>query len=39
MTNINVGRVLLGGLVAGVVLNIGEFILNGLLLAETMRAG
>ncbi len=37
MNNINVGRVLLGGLVAGVVLNIGEFILNGLLLAKPME--
>ena len=38
MTNINVGRVLLGGLVAGVVLNIGESILNGLVLAQSMKA-
>ncbi len=38
MTNINVGRVLLGGLVAGVVLNIGEAILNGVLLAEAAKA-
>ncbi len=37
MKKINVGRVLLGGLVAGVVLNIGEFLLNGLLLAEEMK--
>jgi hypothetical protein len=37
MTNINAGRVLLGGLVAGVVLNIGEALLNGVLLAETMK--
>jgi hypothetical protein len=37
MNKINVGRVLLGGLVAGVVLNIGEFLLNGLLLAEEMK--
>jgi len=36
MGKINVGRVLLGGLLAGAVLNIGEFVLNGLLLAETM---
>ncbi len=28
MTRINMGRVILGGLVAGVVINIGEFILN-----------
>ena len=38
MTNINVGRVLLGGLAAGVVLNIGEALLNGVLLAETAKA-
>ena len=37
MAKINVGRVLLGGLVAGVVLNIGEFVLNGVLLAESMK--
>ena len=33
MANINLLRVLLGGLVAGVVLNVGEFILIGLVLA------
>lgn len=38
MTNINVGRVLLGGLVAGVVLNIGEGLLNAWLLADAMKA-
>lgn len=37
MSKINVGRVLLGGLAAGVVLNIGEFLLNGVLLANTMK--
>ncbi len=37
MGKINGGRVLLGGLVAGVVLNIGEFIFNGLLYAEKMK--
>ncbi|MEP7338827.1 MAG: hypothetical protein ABI977_13920 [Acidobacteriota bacterium] len=37
MAKINVGRVLLGGLLAGVVLNIGEFILNGVLLADAMK--
>src|SRR5215510_1097478 len=36
MKNINVGRVLLGGFIAGVVLNIGEFLLNGVLLADSM---
>src|SRR5947207_1624980 len=38
MGKINVGRVLLGGLVAGVVLNIGEWLLNGVLLKEAMKA-
>jgi len=37
MGKINNGRVLLGGLVAGVVLNIGESLLNGVLLAKTME--
>src|ERR1041385_6550031 len=37
MNNINFGRVLLGGIVAGIVLNIGEWILNGKLLAAQMR--
>ena len=37
MGNINMGRVILGGLVAGLVLNIGEFLLNGVLLAEQMK--
>ncbi|HEX9004963.1 MAG TPA: hypothetical protein VGB07_33945 [Blastocatellia bacterium] len=37
MTKINVGRVLLGGLLAGVVLNIGEALLNAVVLAETMK--
>ena len=30
----NYGRVILGGLVAGLVLNIGEFLLNGVILAQ-----
>jgi len=38
MKKINVGRVLLGGLVAGLVLNIGEFLLNGVILAKDMQA-
>ncbi len=38
MSGINVSRVVLGGLVAGVVLNIGEFIFNGVLFAETIEA-
>jgi hypothetical protein len=36
MGRINGSRVLLGGLVAGVVINIGEFIYNGLLTADAM---
>jgi len=38
MNNINFGRVLLGGLVTGLVLNIGEFLLNGVVLAKQMEA-
>lgn len=34
----NWNRVLLGGLVAGVVLNIGEWLLNGVILADQMDA-
>jgi hypothetical protein len=37
MVNINVGKVILGGLVAGVVLNIGEALLNSVVLAKTME--
>ena len=37
MANINMARVVLGGLLAGLVLNIGEFLLNGVLLAEQMK--
>src|SRR5262245_20470857 len=37
MKKINIGRVLLGGLLAGVVLNIGEFLLNGVVLADDMK--
>lgn len=33
---INFGRVILGGLVAGVVLNLGEMVLNGTILAKDM---
>jgi len=33
---INFGRVLLGGLVAGVILNIGEWVLNGIVLQKEM---
>lgn len=34
---INIGRVLLGGLVTGLILNIGEWVLNGIVLAKDMK--
>ena len=37
MKNINVGRVLIGGLLAGLILNIGEFLLNDVILGTQMR--
>ena len=37
MSKINVGKVVIGGLIAGVVLNVGEFLINGLLLADAMK--
>lgn len=37
MNNINLGRVFLGGLLAGLVLNIGEFILNDFVLGAHMK--
>ena len=37
METINFGRVILGGLVAGLVLNIGEFVLNTFVLAAQMK--
>jgi hypothetical protein len=37
MNNINLGRVLIGGLLAGLVLNIGEFLLNDVILGKQMR--
>ncbi|MDQ3473198.1 MAG: hypothetical protein M3447_05620 [Acidobacteriota bacterium] len=37
MKNINLGRVLLGGLLAGLVLNVGEFLLNDVVLGTQMR--
>jgi hypothetical protein len=37
METINFGRVVLGGLVAGLVLNIGEFLLNEFVLATQMK--
>jgi len=36
MGKINFGRVLLGGIVAGFILNIGEWLLNGVVLKSTM---
>ena len=37
MGKINFGRVLLGGLVAGLVINSGEYLLNGVVLAKQME--
>ena len=37
MNNINLGRVLLGGLLAGLVLNVGEVLLNDVVLGTQMR--
>lgn len=38
MQGINVGRVVIGGLVAGLLINISEFILNMIVLGEDMNA-
>ena len=38
MGRINFARVLIGGFIAGLIINFGEFILNGVLLAEEMDA-
>ncbi len=38
MGKINVGRVVLGGLLAGLVLNIGEFLLNDVVMGVQMKA-
>jgi hypothetical protein len=38
MANINMGRVILGGLVTGLVINFGEFLLNGILMADQMKS-
>jgi len=38
MGRINLGRVVIGGLLAGLIINVSEFVLNGLLLAEEMNA-
>jgi len=37
MGRINFGRVLIGGLLAGVILNIGEWVLNGMILHDEMQ--
>ena len=37
MSNINTGRIVLGGLLAGLVLNIGEFVLNDVVLGSQMK--
>ena len=34
MSNINVGRVVLGGVVAGVIIDVIDFVLNGVILAD-----
>ncbi len=39
MKRINLGRVILGGLVAGVLINISEFVLNTVVLKSDMEAG
>lgn len=39
MGKINIGRVLLGGLLAGLVVNIFEFVTNGVVLASQRDAG
>lgn len=38
MGNINFGRVILGGLVAGLVLNVGEVVLNDFILGAQMKS-
>ena len=38
MNRLDFGRVLLGGIVAGFILNIGEFVLNGIILAPHIEA-
>ena len=38
MGKINLGRVLIGGLLSGLIINIGEFVLNGMILADEMNA-
>lgn len=38
MGRINLGRVLIGGFVAGIIINFGEYILNAVLIEEEMNA-
>ena len=38
MGRINLGRVLMGGLLAGLLINISEFVLNGVVFAQEMNA-
>jgi len=38
MTRVNVGRVIAGGVVAGIVLNIGDWLLNGVILKQDWDA-
>jgi hypothetical protein len=38
MNKINMGRVLLGGVIAGVIIDVGEGVLNGVVLSEDWRA-
>jgi hypothetical protein len=38
MNKINVGRAILGGLVTGLILNIGEFVLNTIVLGKDMAS-
>jgi hypothetical protein len=38
LNKINLGRVLLGGIVAGIILNLGEFVLNGIILGPHIAA-
>ncbi|HTG13743.1 MAG TPA: hypothetical protein VK747_00595, partial [Blastocatellia bacterium] len=37
MGKINMGRVILGGLLAGLIINIGESVLNGMILAKDLE--
>jgi pimeloyl-ACP methyl ester carboxylesterase len=37
MGSINMGRVVIGGLVAGLLINVSEFLLNGVVLAQDMN--